>query len=242
MGKRARCALFGALLVALCPGGLARAADSAGVRGLFRDMRLGVQARRALAADEGLKKLNLTVRVENGEATVWGPVPSSELERRAVALLGEVNGIRRVRSELYIVPGAGEPAPALLALLPPPTVVQVASPDRDTGELKRDLLTPAATTSGGGRETGPAPLSVPRLDGPRPVRGAQVEHSDVTRPPGPSLVEVIEELRRADRRYDGIRFTVRGGVVRVSADDVAEEDVEAFSRAVRAVPGVKEVK
>jgi hypothetical protein len=245
MGIHSRCALGGALALAALSlgGGPAPAAERRPpVLGLFRDMRLGVHARRALNADGDLKKLNLAVRVDGGEATIWGPIPSAELERRAVALLEEVRGIRRVRSELYVVSGAGQPKQSLLDLLPPPTVVQVASPDRDRGELRRDLLTPAETTSGRREQTSIGP-SLPRLDGPRPVRRpAQSERRAEARPAGRSLVEAIEDLRRGQRRFDGIRFAVQGAVVRLWADDVPEEDVEAFTRAVRAVPGVRDVK
>jgi osmotically-inducible protein OsmY len=239
MGKKLRQAVAGTLAV-LGLGAPAAAAEPARpgpILGMFRDMRLGVHARRALHADPELKKLNLTVKVEDGAATLWGPVPSADLERRALALLEEVPGIQRVRSELYVVPGAGQPKKILFDLLPPPIVVQVASPDRDTGELKRDLMTPAETTSGRSQP------NLPRLDGPRPIRdGPSAEGRAQARPEGRSLVEVIEELRRGNRRYDGIHLAVRGGVVCVWAEEVAEENVEAFARAVRAVPGVKEVK
>ena len=49
--------------------------------GLIGDLRLTVLARRALQGDPALGRLNLGVRVRDGVATVWGPVPSDAVIR-----------------------------------------------------------------------------------------------------------------------------------------------------------------
>src|SRR5262245_18641775 len=69
----------------------------------FRDIQLALYARRALLQDQELAPLNLGVRVEYGEATLWGTVPSRALEEKALKLVGKVQGIYKVRSDLRVV-------------------------------------------------------------------------------------------------------------------------------------------
>jgi hypothetical protein len=67
--------------------------------------------------------LNLGVRVRNGEAFIWGPVPTDDLAAEAVARVRLVDGVRTVVSELYILP-----ADDLLRRRLQPSVAKAAAP------------------------------------------------------------------------------------------------------------------
>ena len=75
-----------------------------------RDLQLTIYARRALLGDKDLAPLNVFVRVEEGVATLSGPVPSREMAEHAVAVVKKVEGIREVRNDLSVVPPRAEQA------------------------------------------------------------------------------------------------------------------------------------
>src|SRR5947209_4184529 len=104
--------------------------------GLIRDLRLTVVARREFQHDRVLGPLNLGVQVRNGVATVWGPVPSVEVARQAVARLEAINGIFEVRSELQLRRPAEKPLlPELGIPTRVPARIQVAKPMERPAEV-----------------------------------------------------------------------------------------------------------
>src|SRR5207244_6667106 len=83
-------------VVWLLPGPLA-AEDS-----VRQDLRYTLLARETLLADKELAPLDLGVRVRNRVVTLWGPVPSAALARRAVARLARLPEFSEVRNELCV--------------------------------------------------------------------------------------------------------------------------------------------
>lgn len=67
-----------------------------------RDLERELHARAALQRDRELVSFNLIVRVEQGVATVSGPVPSRELGERAVRILKKVRDIHEVRNQTRV--------------------------------------------------------------------------------------------------------------------------------------------
>lgn len=115
-------------------------------RPLAPDLALTIQARGMLLRDPELAPLNVGVRVRNGIATLWGPVPSAETAFKAEICLRGLVELLEVRNELHVT---GEPTappgdaprafllpevpPALPALPqgvipPPPPVRAIAEP------------------------------------------------------------------------------------------------------------------
>src|SRR5262245_37237540 len=70
--------------------------------GKIRDLAATVRARRLLEEDRVLRPLNLGVSVDNGVVSVWGPVPSQEVARLAVAKLETIRNVTEVRSNFYL--------------------------------------------------------------------------------------------------------------------------------------------
>src|SRR5205823_4800377 len=56
-----------------------------------------------------LGPLNLGVRVRDRVAVLWGPVPSTEMARRAVELLQGLPDLVEVRNELHVEPRDEQP-------------------------------------------------------------------------------------------------------------------------------------
>ena len=73
-----------------------------------RDLERELHARAALQRDRELVSFNLTVRVEQGVATVSGPVPSRELGERAVRILKKVRDIYEIRNQTRVESFAAE--------------------------------------------------------------------------------------------------------------------------------------
>ena len=67
-----------------------------------RDLQVMVHVRRALKEDPALAELNIGVRVRDGVATLWGPVPSEDVIPKARKVLESVRGVLGVASDLYV--------------------------------------------------------------------------------------------------------------------------------------------
>ena len=106
----------------LCAGVLVVAAIAAGADypplapspEIYRDLQLMVHARKALREQEAFASLNVGVRVRDGIATLWGPVPSADLIPKAMKGVESVQGILGVRSELFVA--VPEKVPELLLI------------------------------------------------------------------------------------------------------------------------------
>jgi BON domain-containing protein len=66
------------------------------------DWEIATCVRTALWQDKELAPLNLQVSVEQGVATVDGPVPSDYLRRKTLAVVQALRGIRGVRDHLHV--------------------------------------------------------------------------------------------------------------------------------------------
>jgi hypothetical protein len=112
----------------LCNGGVIPVAPS-NAEAADRDLRLTIQARRALWQDPDLARFNIGVRVRNRIAVLWGPVPSVELAFKAEVCVQGLIELSAVRNELFVrTEGVlaerttAPSAPAMLPAAPPPAL------------------------------------------------------------------------------------------------------------------------
>ncbi len=228
-----------------CRGGhlLPRLVILAGVLFLSRAPRLAAQspaaldmdqtllARQALQDDPALAPLDLGVRVHNGVARLFGPVPSPALARRAVACLQALPALTGVRNELFPDPWDYDPSPAgaAAALRPPgrpdearwaPSTPTVHSTSRQKGEAPPQTVPPVAV-----------PLPAPPPAGPTPA------------PPEPSrdIAGAVRRLQQGQERFHRVRVAVEGSRVILSGTAPAWRDVFELSQALTQIPGVGEV-
>ena len=113
----ARLAAAGLCVIALAALAPADAPPTANAKDGYRDLQLTVHVRRALHEEEALASVNVGVRVRDGVAILWGPVPSAEAIAKAVARAERVQGIFSVRNELYVAAPASDPNARLLVEL-----------------------------------------------------------------------------------------------------------------------------
>jgi hypothetical protein len=213
-----------------------------------RDLQVMVHARRALREDPVLANLNIGVRVRDGVATLWGPVPSGDLIPKALKTLESVRGVLGVASELYVRAPDKPDDQLLIPLTPPePTHTESASPDPESGLMK--TLTGRTAKSGAvsAQVTDRGTASGVELHAPVAVSvsdGAASAVPTATRTAGAkteSLAVAVERLRRGSSRYRTLRVEVRGGLVTVSGAAERGEEVMALARAVSVLPGVERV-
>jgi hypothetical protein len=201
----------------------------------LRDLSASVRARRVLKDDRALARLNLGVSVEEGVATVRGPVPSDEEGRRAVALLEAVRGIRAVRSNFYTETPRGENLLGGLSRRPQmPQRFEASKPDVDAETLPARIprVMPPAVVTGGATES-----TAPRVFAPRPV-------ALPPRAPDPpeSLRDRIAAIRAADARFGTIPIVVDGTRLQVQQGAAQDDVIRALLDRLRRVPGVTEVE
>jgi hypothetical protein len=229
-GRRRLALLAAVLLLAAAVGAEPLPVPPAARSGL-RDLELTVFARRALRADASLGPLNVGVRISDGVATLWGPVPTVEDARRAVKVLETVSGIAAVRSELRLEKGQPNDLLALPVPEDPPTRTDAASPDPVSGSL--GTLT---------RRNPASPPPAPQGRPPAIALMAPVTAAPVAPPrAAPSPAEAVEALRQSERRFRRIRAEVQGGAVFLHPGDTPREDVMAFYQVLARVPGVERV-
>lgn len=204
-------------------------------RDRFRDLATSVRARLALKEDRVLARLNLGVSVEDGVATVRGPVPSDEEGRRAVIMLERIRGIREVRSNFYTETPREQNLFGGLSRRPQtPQVFKASKPDVDAETLPARIprVMPPAVATGGATES-----VAPRVFAPRPVAGPPRAPD----PPG-SLRERIAALREADVRFGTIPIVIDGTRLQVQQGAADDDVIRALVDRLRRVPGVTEVE
>jgi hypothetical protein len=103
------------LLTLLVTASSLSAAALADVPREFDDILLTIKARQILYQDKELQSYNVGVQVVDRVATLFGPIPKSELSRRAETRLRELFELRGVRNDLRVLPS-------------PPTYSNVRSP------------------------------------------------------------------------------------------------------------------
>lgn len=233
-----RCMLWtAALAVLMFPPGAARAIEEpprppASAISKIRDLAATVRVRRSLEEDRDLAKLNLGVWVENGTVSVWGPVPSDEVGRQAVARLGAVKGVARVRPNFYLsVPDGGK----RLELVRPagvPERIEAAKPEIETGQLPAPAR--AHEPAGDGpRLLAPRAVTVGRPEAPAAV--VRLPRAEV------SLSDQVRETQRSERRFRGISVRVEGQSVVVGRGEAGGRDVMDLVGKLRRIDGVSDV-
>lgn len=224
------------------------------------DLRFTIRARTALQEDPLLAPLNLGVRVDGRVATLWGPVPSAELARRAVVRLQRLPELSAVRDELFLDPWAdhvldrprvpslrlplrpAEPGGAVMPVTPAPQFGTPASPRREggTGGGWRPGAAPAAATG---------PRDTARLGAPLPVTPAvRMPASPPSLPTSSrtpaaarvplSLAEAVRQIQQGDERWRRMQVEIRGDRVFLSGVVYRWQDLHEFARRLTRLPGV----
>lgn len=205
------------------------------------DARLASVVEAMLRSDPLLGELNLGVTVEDHVATLWGPVPSADLGRRAQDLVRRVDGVADVKNDLRLAPepadhgvqpshprtGREDSPPAC-----PPRWVAAGTRQADgiAPDARRPVPAAAASRPVAGTATPGVVLRQPvQLLAPVPLRSADV------------LAQAILRVRTADPRFAAIECQVDAGIVRLSGAAPSWEAAYALARAVAALPGVQRV-
>jgi hypothetical protein len=206
------------------------------------DMDRTILARQALQEDPALAPLHLGVRVRNGVAILFGPVPSPELARRAVERLHDLPALTGVRNELFPDPRGEDPFTAGVAPTPrlPGIATSRSDDERWPGRQPPVVASPWTASTPPARST-PQPeerasTTVPPIAVPVPVS------------PPARAADQLEDIERAVRRlYQGqerfrrVRIAVQGDRVFLSGAVPAWGDLYELSQAITRIPGVQGV-
>jgi osmotically-inducible protein OsmY len=214
----------------------------------YRDLQLTVHVRRALREDDNLVSVNVGVRVRDGVAILWGPVPSAEVVTKALARVEKVQGILGVRNETYIALPDRNLEPIPIPLVPPdPQRSASASPDPASGSLN-SLTTTAREGPDDGAASDPPPAAGRRAIPSTSPEAPTAEHTPRARPvsrpapaPAESLSAAVATLRTGETRFRTLRVEVKGGTVVVAGAAERQEDVMALARLISRLPGVERV-
>jgi BON domain len=188
-------------------------------RPTLNELEVTIRARQALLDDPRFQSLNLFLTVQDGTATLSGPVPSEDLGRQAVAILNNVPGVYQVRNKLNVVKARGEQQLFIPLRNDPPTQTQSASPAWNPGALgppnppapqgtlagRTTKNPPVPATEGGVSpfpNTGVTPAPAPTTSGHEPPLGGVIMLSPIAIPETAPraretqpVVNPIEELR-----------------------------------------------
>ncbi|HTK75076.1 MAG TPA: BON domain-containing protein [Gemmataceae bacterium] len=180
------------------------------------DGAVTLRAKKALWDNPTLLKLNLGVRVQNGVATLHGPIPHAALAEQAISSVRAVAGVRDVVSELYVV----NPDSPLAQAMKDPVTARRPNATRDT--MSRPQV--ESLRVGESERPGTMPQTlVPPLVAP-----------NATVP----LIEQIAQLRDRDQRFGEIRIEIRSGQVTLRGTVWRSQDAWDFVRLVRELAGV----
>lgn len=218
------------------------------------DCRLTVLARQALYQDETLAPLNLGVSVRNHVATLWGPVASAALSRRAANRLRSVPGIENVVNQLVVE----DPRDPLVEFLKTPRPRKLTPVLEAPGvDGSRPAGSPSSRVT-----TAPKPVPVAVLaereirQGATPSRLSSLESERkivVTMPTIPlptppansvsldELIQSVEHLRQGNVRLSRVRAEVEAGTVRLRGSVQSWEDLFELARGISLLPGVERV-
>jgi osmotically-inducible protein OsmY len=204
----------------------------------MRELLLTIEVRKVLLDDAELGPLNLGVKFEGRVATLWGPVPSPAIKRRAEEALKKFPYISDVRNQLHV------PVDDITTFMPAHTWTD--------GWLKNESTTtpPAREPKAGGALAGqstdetrrqePERRSAytamsPKADLPTPVRPAV----DLDSPE--ALQRKVVDLQRSNERYHGIRVRVLARDVFLIAESSRAAAMYEMAQTVRRLPGVAQV-
>jgi osmotically-inducible protein OsmY len=196
------------------------------------DMDHTILARQALQDDPELAPLQLGVRVHNGVARLFGPVPSPALARRAVACLQALPALTGVRSELFPDPWGDDPSAAGGA-------AELRLPGRPASrsdEARWAPSTPTVRSASRPREEAPV-QTVPSVGVPLPAptsAGAGSAPANQTR----DIAQAVRRLQEGQERFRRVRIEVQGSRIILSGTVAAWRDVFELSQALTQIPGV----
>jgi hypothetical protein len=213
--------------------------------------------------------LNLWVSVRQNVAILSGDVPSEVLAQRALELVGRVQGVGEVRSELTVVPRDGfvDGPAAFPQGLPTEPSDRKGVPSGDlTGQTRdsnRTIQVPKKADMGeitvpSAHKRSPqevvvlgAPIPLTSLQGNRPPSGPAAlleprpRSSQSSAPPqkaGPSdLATIVEAIRRQDERFARIRVDIQQGTVYLRGPVSCLDNLQDLAGLVRRLPGVQAV-
>lgn len=202
------------------------------------------RARAVLADDNYLRGFNLGVRVENGAAHLWGPVPDVRVAERAAERLRTLTQIRSITDATHLqiadetayghverqrsrpVVDAGLPLPVITLPLPDPEVTTWFH-SGSTPRLSATYILPAR------------PVLLPT---PSVVRAAAL----LLPPEAPN--ETDQDIRTAvknalmkDERFRSIQYVIQEGVVTLTGDVPRWEDLWLCADCVARLRGVERV-
>lgn len=216
---------------------------------LTDDLQVGTKVREALVKDAELSRLNLSVHVSGGTASLSGPVPSLDLKQRAIRIVKRVEGVYMVRGDgLYVSPSVRRTKPSLVLLDDDrPTQTRSASPgatqmNTTSAPLPDPSSRSPAMDSNSSPDRGVTLLAPEAVASPLRTR----EPACLTANPRPAsavaaLAPAVENLRRSKPRFQQIRILVRDSTVYIYPGNTSGEDVMAFAQAVRRLEGVQHV-
>jgi hypothetical protein len=229
------------------------------------DSRLTALARGTLLEDRALAPYNVGVQVHDRVATLWGPLPSEALARRAMQLLRSLPELTAVRSELRVEPDT-EPARRMRAPSQPPrasgsglnrvglrrpgTLVGGAVPLPPARVLSQRVA-PRRQTTPNRREPVAPPRKkkvfvLPAIEvgmGPEAPSPAPARRTAIPRkqPASSELERSLAELRSRDARFRTVAVAVDGGLVFLRAPAVQAEDLYQLAQVISRLPGVERV-
>jgi BON domain len=203
-----------------------------------------ILARQALQEDPALAPLHLGVRVRNGVAILFGPVPSPELARRAVGRLHDLPALTGVRNELFPDPWGEVPFTAGVGPTPrlPGRATSRSDDERWPGPQPPGEASPwtasapsarSAPRSGDeGTPTAIPPIAIPV---PAPPSASSTPRA-ADQPEG--VEEAARRLQQGEERFRRVRVAVQGSRVILSGAVPAWGDLYELSRAITRIPGV----
>jgi hypothetical protein len=201
------------------------------------DCNLTLFVRDVLQQDDHLGRFNLGADVAGRVATLWGPVPSAALAKRAEELVHRVTGVAGIRNELRIEPVPDWEQKIIAQPGTPSVPFQAATypgeePKFYTALTSRSIALPQPTSAW-----------LPIVVTLRPP--ILCESCDLpTRPmmPAPeSLAMAVAQIRLADDRFRLKRTEVKEGIVVLRGTVARWEDLFEMAQAVAQLPGVERV-
>jgi BON domain len=225
-------------------------------RSTDRDWKLTLLARQALQSDRELAPHNLGVSVQDGVATLWGPMPSAPLARRAENRLRNLPDLLEVRNEFHVDPTQAAPTEKPLPR------EKSAGPARMTGFSREGNSAPAWCPAGrrpefgrGAAESGGAvadrggqytlvlpAITIPTGPGSRGSQASEERgHPSAAPLPAPDLERGLGQLRQRYPQFRAVQTEVRGGLVFVGGAAAQCREVFQFAQLVAELPGVERV-
>jgi osmotically-inducible protein OsmY len=206
------------------------------------DSRLELKVTESLTKDVQVGTSNIGVTAHDCVVTLWGPISSEALSRRAEAIVRGVEGVADVTNELHVT------SPAERRELAPQPIFQ-RLPETNPDAPKASPAPQKAVIA-----TTAAPRAETPVWGPRPAlpvsdvaRQTALKPAVVLLAPVPAatvpdaLPGLVDRALRANERFGRVRAEISGGVVRLRGMVPAAEDILAAARSISQLPGVERV-